>query len=32
VQKGTQAKAVDLSKVVDGSFAAEAIRQLGPYR
>src|SRR2546428_150875 len=32
VQKGTQAKAVDLSKVVDGSFAAEAIKQLGPYR
>ena len=32
VQKGTQAKAVDLSKVVDGSFAAEAIKQLGAYK
>src|SRR2546426_361446 len=32
VQKGTQAKAVDLSKVVDGSFAAEAIKPLGAYK
>jgi NitT/TauT family transport system substrate-binding protein len=32
VQKGTQTKAVDMNKVVDGSFAAEAVKQLGAYR
>lgn len=32
VTKGTQLKAVDLNKVVDASFAAEAVKQLGVYR
>jgi len=32
VAKGTQQKALDMSKVVDTSFADEAVRQLGQYR
>lgn len=32
VAKGTQLKPVDLNKVVDASFAAEAVKQLGVYR
>lgn len=32
VAKGSQTKAVDMSKVVDTSFADEAVRQLGAYR
>jgi len=32
VAKGSQTKAIDLTKVVDLSFAEEAAKQLGPYR
>src|SRR5256712_4088257 len=32
VQKGSQSKAIDLTKVVDTSFAAEAVKQLGAYK
>jgi NitT/TauT family transport system substrate-binding protein len=32
VQKGTQTAALDMSKVVDTSFADEAVKQLGAYR
>lgn len=32
VTKGSQTKAIDLSKVVDSSFADEAAKKLGPYR
>ncbi len=32
VAKGSQKKAIDLSRAVDLSFADEAVRQLGPYR
>ncbi len=32
VQKGSQTRAVDMSKVVDTSFSEEAVRQLGPYK
>jgi NitT/TauT family transport system substrate-binding protein len=32
VAKGSQPKAIDLAKVVDLSFAEEAVRALGPYR
>ena len=32
VQKGSQTRAVDMSKVVDTSFAEEAVKQLGPYK
>jgi NitT/TauT family transport system substrate-binding protein len=32
VTKGSQTKAIDMSKVVDTSFAEEAVKQLGPYK
>jgi NitT/TauT family transport system substrate-binding protein len=32
VTKGSQPKAIDLTKVVDPSFAEEAVKRLGPYR
>jgi NitT/TauT family transport system substrate-binding protein len=32
VKKGSQTKAVDMSKVVDASFAEEAVKALGAYR
>jgi NitT/TauT family transport system substrate-binding protein len=32
VAKGSQQTAIDMKKVVDGSFAEEATRRLGPYR
>jgi NitT/TauT family transport system substrate-binding protein len=32
VQKGSQDKAVDMTKVVDLSFANEAVKQLGAYK
>lgn len=32
VTKGSQTKAIDMTKVVDLSFAEEAAKQLGPYR
>lgn len=32
VAKGSQKEVVDIAKAVDGSFAAEAVRLLGPYR
>lgn len=32
VAKGTQTKALDMTKIVDQSFAQEAVRRLGPYQ
>jgi NitT/TauT family transport system substrate-binding protein len=32
VAKGTQTKAIDVSKIVDSSFADEAVKRLGAYR
>ncbi len=32
VTKGSQTKAIDMTKVVDSSFAEEAAKRLGPYR
>ena len=32
VKKGSQTKAVDMSKVVDATFAEEAVKQLGTYK
>jgi NitT/TauT family transport system substrate-binding protein len=32
VRKGSQTKAIDMSKVVDASFAEEAVKQLGTYK